>query len=70
VSGRETGGREKQGELTVTPALLASVLGPGRVVTGEALFTQRTLCRQIREGGSHYVLGVKENQPTRVRFRS
>jgi predicted transposase YbfD/YdcC len=64
VSVREVGVRAKQGELTVAPALLASVLGPGRVLTGDALFTQRHLCQQIREGGSHYVLVVKENQPT------
>jgi predicted transposase YbfD/YdcC len=64
VSLREVGVREKEGELTVAPALLASVLGPGRVLTGDALFTQRNLCRQLRDGGSHYVLVVKENQPT------
>ena len=64
VSVREVGVEKKEGELTVAPALLASVLGPGRVITGDALFTQRALCRQIREAGSHYVLVVKENQPT------
>jgi predicted transposase YbfD/YdcC len=64
VSVREVGVREKEGELTVAPALLAPVLGPGRVLTADALFTQRDLCRQIRDGGSHYVLIVKENQPT------
>jgi len=64
VSVREVGVGKKEGELTVTPDLLAPVLGPGRVLTGDALFTQRPLCRQIREGGSHYVLIVKENQPT------
>lgn len=64
VSVREVGVRAKEGELTVAPALLAAVLRPGRVFTGDALFTQRNLCRQIREAGSHYVLVVKENQPT------
>jgi predicted transposase YbfD/YdcC len=64
VSVREVGAGEQQGELTLAPALLAPVLGPGRVITGDALFTQRSLCRQIRDGGSHYVLVVKENQPT------
>jgi predicted transposase YbfD/YdcC len=63
VSVREVGVHAKQGELTVTPGLLESVLGPGRVFTGDALFTQRALCRQIRERDSHYVLVVKENQP-------
>lgn len=64
VSVTEVGGPEKQGELTVAPEVLAPVLGPGRVITGDALFTQRPLCRQIVEGGSDYVLLVKENQPT------
>ena len=64
VSVREVGVEEKEGELTVAPEILASVLGLGRVITGDALFTQRPLCRQIREGNSHYVLIVKENQPT------
>ncbi len=64
VSVTEAGVPEKQGELTVAPEVLAPVLGPGRVITGDALFTQRRLCRQILEGGSHYVLLVKENQPT------
>jgi predicted transposase YbfD/YdcC len=64
VSVAEAGVAQKQGELTVAPEVLAPVLGPGRVITGDALFTQRRLCAQIREGGSHYVLPVKENQPT------
>ncbi len=64
VSVVEAGVAEKQGELTVAPEVLAPVLGPGRVITGDALFTQRRLCAQILEGGSEYVLPVKENQPT------
>ena len=63
VSVRDVGVGAKEGELTVAPALLAAVLGPGRVLTGDALFTQRSLCQQLREGGGHYVLIVKENQP-------
>ena len=35
----------------------------GRVVTGDALYCQRALCRQIREQGGHYFFVVKENQP-------
>jgi hypothetical protein len=64
VSVTEAGVPEKQGELTVAPEVLAPVLGPGRVLTGDALFTQRTLCTQILAGGSQYVLLAKENQPT------
>ena len=38
------------------------VLG-GRVVTMDALLTQRPIAQQIVEAGGAYVMGVKENQP-------
>ena len=44
-------------------AVLAQVPLAGRVVTGDALLTQRAVCQQILEGGGDYVLPVKENQP-------
>lgn len=53
VSLRDVGVDHKQGELTVAPVLRASVLGPGRVFTGDALFTQRNFCQQLRAGSSH-----------------
>ena len=36
----------------------------GRLITGDAIFCQRDLCRQILEAGGHYLWFVKENQPT------
>jgi DDE family transposase len=36
----------------------------GRVVTGDALFCQRDVCRAIIDGGGDYVLTVKDNQPS------
>ena len=36
----------------------------GRTVTGDALYCQRSLCRQIRDAGGDYLVIVKENQPT------
>jgi predicted transposase YbfD/YdcC len=36
----------------------------GKVVTGDAIFTQRDLCATVIEGGGDYLLPVKENQPT------
>jgi predicted transposase YbfD/YdcC len=36
----------------------------GRVVTGDALYCQRTLCAQILAAGGDYVVLVKGNQPT------
>ena len=35
-----------------------------KVITGDAMFTQRDLCAAIIEGGGDYILPVKENQPT------
>jgi len=52
-----------EAELTVAPALLAQVDWRGRVLTGDALFCQRHLCRQVLDAGGDYLLVVKENQP-------
>lgn len=52
-----------EAELTVAPTLLARVDWPGRVLTGDALFCQRTLCQQVRAAGGDDLLLVKENQP-------
>jgi 3-hydroxymyristoyl/3-hydroxydecanoyl-(acyl carrier protein) dehydratase len=34
------------------------------VVTGDAMFCQRDLSRQVRQKGGHYLWAVKDNQPT------
>jgi DDE_Tnp_1-associated/Transposase DDE domain len=44
--------------------LLGVLSVKGKVVTGDALFTQRDVCSTVIEGGGDYVLPVKENQPT------
>lgn len=45
-------GRDKgEAQLTVAPTLLTRIDWPGRVLTGDALFCQRTLCRQVRAAG-------------------
>ena len=43
--------------------LLRSLVLHGRVVTGDAMFCQREICRQVRKQGGHYLFVVKENQP-------
>jgi len=58
------GGDKAEAELTVAPALLNRIDWHGRVLTGDALFCQRALCRQVRDAGGDYLLLVKENQPT------
>lgn len=58
------GADKAEAELTVAPALLARLDWRGRVLTGDALFCQRHLCRQVRDAGGDYLLLVKDNQPT------
>jgi len=45
------GADQAEAELTVAPALLARIAWHERVLTGDALFCQRTLCAQVREAG-------------------
>ncbi len=52
-----------EAELTVAPRLLARLDWRGRVLTGDALFCQRTLCTQVGDAEGDYLLIVKENQP-------
>ena len=47
-----------EAELTVALALLGRIAWPGRVLTGDALFCQRALCRQVRDAGGHDFLAV------------
>ena len=50
-------------ELAAARAVLAATPLAGRVVTGDALLTQRALCQQVLDAEGDYVLPVKENQP-------
>jgi predicted transposase YbfD/YdcC len=52
----------KENELVAAPKVLASLDLRGRVVCGDALFTQRNLSVQILAGGGHYLWPVKDNQ--------
>ncbi len=54
----------KTNEITVFRPLLGSVDIANVVVTADALHTQREHARFLAERGAHYVLGVKENQPS------
>jgi hypothetical protein len=51
-------------ELAAAKALLKQVPITGRVVTGDALLTQRDLCEQIVEDGGAYLLPIDANQPS------
>lgn len=55
---------EKSNEITAAPRLLAGRNLIGTVITVDAELTQRALARQIRQQGGHYLMAVKENQPS------
>jgi hypothetical protein len=51
-------------ELAAAKAVLAAVPLAGRLVTTDALWTQRDLAPQVVEGKGAYLLPVKDNQPS------
>lgn len=57
----EVDGKTNEHKAALT--LLKSVVLPGRVITGDAMFCQRDLCQQIVGAGGHYFFEVKDNQP-------
>lgn len=52
----------KANEISTAPDLFASLDLQGKVVTGDATYTQRALCEQIVKAGGHYLAVVKANQ--------
>ena len=55
-------GNQKEAELTLAPELLGKLPLKGRLVTGDALYCQKELCRQIVGAGGDYLFIVKANQ--------
>jgi predicted transposase YbfD/YdcC len=54
---------DKTNEIPVVMEVLRQVVLEGRVVTMDALLTQRQIAQQIVETGGDYVMVVKDNQP-------
>ncbi len=52
----------KENEIVAAPRVLKSIDLKGKVVTGDAMFTQRELSRLVVEAGGEYVWTVKDNQ--------
>ena len=50
-------------EITAALELLKVLPLKGMIITGDAMFTQREICRVIVEGGGDYFFTVKDNQP-------
>ncbi len=57
----------KSNEITAIPQLLAMLDLAGATVTIDAMGCQREIAQQIRNQQAHYILAVKENQPTLCR---
>jgi predicted transposase YbfD/YdcC len=53
----------KESELTAAPRIVASLDLRGRIVCGDAMFTQRDLSAQVLYEGGDYIWFVKDNQP-------
>src|SRR3954471_11987155 len=55
---------EKSNEITAIPELLKLLDLKGCTLTIDAMGCQTAIVEEIREQGAHYVLAVKDNQPT------
>jgi hypothetical protein len=58
------GGDDKTNEHKTALRLLHGMVLEGRLITGDAMFCQRDLSRQVLAAKGHYLWFVKENQPT------
>ncbi len=54
----------KENEISAAPRLLQALDLSGKIVTGDAMFAQVELSRQVAEGGGDYLWIVKDNQPS------
>jgi len=61
---KETMVAEKANELTHMTAFLTPVLLQGRIISADALYTQRSFCQEVLAAGADYLLVAKHNQPT------
>lgn len=52
-----------QNEITAALVLLKGLPLDGAIISGDAIFCQREICRHIRDANGHYVFVVKDNQP-------
>ena len=50
-------------EITAALQLLKTLPLDGVIITGDAMFTQREICRIVIEGGGDYFFTIKDNQP-------
>jgi predicted transposase YbfD/YdcC len=60
----QLGVASKTNEIPIVEKLLESLVIRGRVVTVDALLTQRAIAQAVLAGGGDYLMTVKHNQPT------
>ena len=53
---------DRSNEITALPALLEMLSLTGRILTADAMHTQRTMAEAVCEAGGEYVLVLKRNQ--------
>lgn len=58
----QTASRGKGMEIPDAMKLLAKLDLKGKVITGDAIFCQKKICKTIVDGGGDYVFAVKDNQ--------
>lgn len=54
----------KENEITAAAELLKGVALKGRIITGDAMFAQKSVCQAVLDGGGEYLVTVKDNQPS------
>ena len=60
----QKGGQAGTGRTDGGPQLTAELLPvAGNLITGDALYCQRSYCQQVLEAGGDYLVTVKKNQP-------
>ena len=59
----QVGVSDKTNEITKVDELIEGLVLTGKVLTGDALLTQRSICESIIKKGGDYLLVVKDNQP-------
>lgn len=55
---------DKENEISALKPLFAPSWVKGRILTLDAMHTQRELCAQVHRLGGDYILIAKDNQPT------
>ncbi len=54
----------KENEITAAAELLKGMAVKGCIITGDAMFAQKSVCQAVLDGGGEYLVTVKDNQPS------